>query len=135
MAYVQARKPLTTWLQTLLRYRWHPGAVAYVLHRISGIALLGYLFVHISTLRGLVQGEASFNEKMQLFTAPLFKLAEWLLFAFVLFHALNGVRIALLDLTQRGSRAHIALLRLVYVVGALAMLGMGVLIFWDPFGA
>ncbi len=135
MAYSQARRPLTTWLQTLLRYRWHPGAVAYVLHRISGIALLGYLFVHISTLRGLVQGEASFNEKMQLFTAPVFKLAEWLLFAFVLFHALNGVRIALLDLTQRGSRAHIALLRLVYAVGVLAMLGMGVLIFWDPFGA
>ncbi len=134
MAYPQTRRPLTTWLQTLLRYRWHPGAVAYVLHRISGIALLGYLFVHISTLRGLVQGEASFNEKMQLFTAPVFKLAEWLLFAFVLFHALNGVRIALLDLTQRGSRAHIALLRLVYAVGVLAMLGMGVLIFWDPFG-
>jgi len=134
MVYEQARKPLKTWLQTLLHYRWHPGSLAYVLHRISGIALLGYLFVHIWTLRGLVQGQVAYDEKMQLFATPLFKVAEWLLFAFVLFHALNGVRIALLDLTQRGSRVHVALLRIVYAIGAIAMVGMGVLIFFDPFG-
>jgi succinate dehydrogenase / fumarate reductase cytochrome b subunit len=133
MAYEQARSPIRTWWQTLRRYRWHAGSVAWVLHRVTGLALLGYLFVHIWALRSLVKGHQAFQAEMELFTTPVFKVAEWLLFAVVLFHALNGIRIVVVDFSQQGAWRQRALLRWVYVVGVLAVLGMGVLIFFDPF--
>lgn len=133
MAYEQVRSPLKTWWATLRRYRWHAGSLAWILHRITGLALLGYLFVHIWALRSLTRGEQVFTGEMELFTTPLFKVAEWLLFAVVLFHALNGLRIVLVDFTQQGAWRHRTLLRWIYVVGALAIVGMGVLIFLDPF--
>lgn len=133
MAYEQARQPVQSWWQSLRRYRWHAGSVAWILHRITGIALLGYLFVHVWALRTLVKGEAAFQAEMALFTTPLFKLAEWVLFAVVLFHALNGIRIVLVDFSAQGSYRHKALLRLVYSVGIVMVVLMGVLIFLDPF--
>ncbi len=133
MVYEQARQPVQSWWKTLRRYRWHAGSVAWILHRITGIALLGYLFVHVWALRSLVKGEAAFQAEMTLFTTPLFKFAEWLLFAVVLFHALNGVRIVVVDFTARSAHRHKMLLRLIYGVGIAAMVLMGILIFLDPF--
>ncbi|MEN3026593.1 MAG: succinate dehydrogenase, cytochrome b556 subunit [Chlorobiota bacterium] len=133
MAYEQRQSPVITWWDNLRRYRWHLGSVAWILHRITGLALLGYLFVHIWTLRALVEGEAAFQAKMEPFTTPFFKFAEWLLFAFVLFHALNGIRIVLVDFSAQGAYRHKFLLRLVYGLGVAMMLFMAVLIFFDPF--
>jgi|LJSS01.1.fsa_nt_gb succinate dehydrogenase cytochrome b556 subunit len=133
MAYVQQRSPIRTWWELLRRYRWHTGSVAWLLHRITGLALLGYLFVHIWALRSLVKGKAAFSAEMELFTTPVFKVAEWLLFAVVLFHALNGLRIVLVDFSERGAYRHKALLRVVYAIGIAAVVFMGVLIFLDPF--
>ncbi|MCS6966454.1 MAG: succinate dehydrogenase, cytochrome b556 subunit [Candidatus Kapabacteria bacterium] len=133
MAYLQQRSPIKTWWENVRRYRWHAGLVAWVLHRITGLALLGYLFVHIWALRTLVKGSAAFEAEMQLFTTPFFKVAEWLLFAVVLFHALNGIRIALVDFSTQGAYRQRLLLHLVYGIGVAMMLLMGVLIFLDPF--
>ncbi len=131
--YMQDFSPFRTWWSILRRYRWHAGSVAWILHRITGIALLGYLFVHIWALRSLVKGEAVFQAEMELFTTPVFKVAEWLLFAVVLFHALNGIRIVVVDFSARGAYRQKALLRLVYAAGIVAAVLMGVLIFFDPF--
>jgi succinate dehydrogenase / fumarate reductase, cytochrome b subunit len=132
MAYNQAQAPVSTWSKIMVSYRRHAGSWAWVLHRVSGVALTVYLFIHIWALRGLVKGEAAFNEEMALFTTPVFKFAEWSLFAFVIFHSMNGIRIALVDLGQ-GSRNHKSILRVVYAVGILMMIFMAVLIFLNPF--
>lgn len=133
MAYTPRWSPLRTWWELLRRYRWHAGSVAWILHRITGLGLLGYLFIHIWALRSLVKGEAAFQKEMELFTTPVFKFAEWLLFAFVLFHALNGIRIVLVDFSGRGAHRQKLLLRVVYALGVAAMVLMGILIFFDPF--
>jgi len=132
MAYNQAQAPVSTWSKIMVTYRRHAGSWAWILHRISGVALTVYLFVHIWALRGLVQGEKAFSDEMALFTQPVFKFAEWALFAFVIFHSMNGIRIALVDLGQ-GSRYHKSILRVVYVIGISMMIFMAVLIFLDPF--
>jgi succinate dehydrogenase / fumarate reductase, cytochrome b subunit len=133
MAYIPNRAPVGAWTRIITSYRQHSGSVAYIFHRISGVVLIGYLFVHIWALSSLKNGMAAFQEEMALFTTPPFKVLEWALGLAVMYHALNGVRIALVDLAD-GARYHKKLLTAVYVVGVLLVIMMGVLIFQEELG-
>jgi succinate dehydrogenase / fumarate reductase cytochrome b subunit len=79
-----------------LRYRIRTGALAFIVHRVTGLALVLYLFLHIMSVSRLVD-PASFNEEMAMYSSALFKLAELGLFAVVIAHALNGARIICVD--------------------------------------
>ena len=75
------------------------GMWAWVLFRISGLVLVLYLFVHIgviSTGRFGHQGN-TLNSIMKMFESPIAVLLDLLLVWAVLYHALNGVRIVLMD--------------------------------------
>lgn len=133
MAYIPNRAPVGTWTRILTSYRQHSGSVAYVFHRISGVVLIVYLFVHIWALSSLKNGMAAFQHEMELFTTPPFKVLEWALGLAVMYHALNGIRIALVDLAD-GARYHKKLLTAVYIVGVLLVVMMGVLIFQEELG-
>jgi succinate dehydrogenase / fumarate reductase cytochrome b subunit len=74
------------------------GMAAHLLQRITGLLLLGYLFLHIHTIRELRNGPAAFNAALAEFHSPFFKLLEIALLGTVILHALNGVRITILDL-------------------------------------
>ena len=71
---------------------------AHLLQRISGVLLLVYLFRHVRTIHELSRGEATFDAALATFRHPVFKLLEIALLGTVILHALNGVRITLLDL-------------------------------------
>ncbi len=71
---------------------------AWRLQRLTGLLLLVYLFLHVRTVHQLSQGPAAFNEAMAFFRHPVFKLLEIGLLGVVILHALNGVRITLIDL-------------------------------------
>jgi len=116
------------WMSVMLNYRKHTGSWAWILHRITGLGLTAYILLHIVALTGLTKGEAAFNEEMALFSTPLFLFFEWVLGALVMFHALNGIRIALVDLGN-GARYHKKVLGFVYVLGIIMVAGMGYLIF------
>jgi succinate dehydrogenase / fumarate reductase cytochrome b subunit len=74
------------------------GQTAHLLQRATGLLLLVYLFLHVHTIRELSRGPAAFNAALSTFHNPLFKLLEIALFGTVILHALNGVRITLMDL-------------------------------------
>lgn len=116
------------WIKTNLSYRKETGSKAWILHRISGIALIGYLFLHIYSLSPLSQGREAFDAKMQSFTTPIFMVLEWLLFAFVLFHSLNGIRIVLVDWAD-GARYHRQLFKYSVVIGVILFFAMGYIMF------
>ncbi|HEY3250356.1 MAG TPA: succinate dehydrogenase, cytochrome b556 subunit [Ignavibacteria bacterium] len=116
------------WVKTNLKYRKDSGSWAWIIHRISGIALIGYLFLHIYSLSPLSQGREAFNHKMQLYSGAFWMVTEWLLFAFVLFHSLNGVRIVLVDWAD-GANYHKALYRYSVVIGILMFFAMGYVMF------
>lgn len=116
------------WISENLSYKKDDGSWAWILHRITGIALIAYLFLHIYSLSPLTQGEAAFNAKMATFASPLFMVIEWLLFAFVLFHSLNGIRIVIVDWAD-GAKYHKQLYRLSWVLGIILFLAMGALMF------
>lgn len=133
MAYIPSREPVGTWTKILAGYRKNSGSWAFIFHRISGLALTAYLFVHILALSSLKHGRAAFQEEMTLFATMPFKILEWMLGLAVMFHALNGVRIALVDLAD-GARYHKKLLTAVYVVGIALVIMMFVLIFQKDLG-
>ncbi len=87
-------------------YKGGTGQWAYFLHRLSGAAIFLYLLIHIVDTALLGWGPKYFNYMMQLYTHPLFKLGEIGLFAAVLFHALNGLRICIFDFWVGATRYH-----------------------------
>ena len=80
-----------------VRYRLHPGYVAWILHRVTGLALALYLFMHIWVIHNISQGRQAFNDVMSVVQSPLFHFLEVGLLACVLFHAINGVRVVMID--------------------------------------
>ncbi len=89
-------------------YRWRTGMWAYVLQRISGLALALYIGMHVFVTHLLLSGAPSFDKAMAVLANPFVKLGEVALLAAVLFHALNGVRLLLVD-TGWGVKRHKAL--------------------------
>lgn len=116
------------WVNVMLHYRKHTGSWAWILHRITGLGLTFYILLHIVALTGLLKGEKAFNEEMALFSTPVFVFLEWALGALVMFHSLNGIRIALVDFGN-GARYHKQILSFVYVLAIILVAGMGYLMF------
>jgi succinate dehydrogenase/fumarate reductase cytochrome b subunit len=65
---------------------------------------------------------------MNLYSSWIFALLEWFLFAFVLFHSLNGIRIVLVDWAE-GAKYHKILYKYSVVIGIILFLAMGYIMF------
>ncbi len=105
-------------------YRWRSGAVAWLLHRITGIGISIFLGFHFYTQAEIYSGPEQFNKIMKFYQTPLIKIGEILLMAAIIFHALNGLRIVMVDFAG-GARYHRKLLwglsglgGVLFVVGA-----------------
>ena len=83
--------------ETILAYRSGVGMWAFVLHRITGVALIFYLLMHIAVISTSLRGPDAFNKLLAVLTSPLFIVLDLGLLAAILFHGLNGVRIVLFD--------------------------------------
>jgi succinate dehydrogenase / fumarate reductase cytochrome b subunit len=70
----------------------------YILHRISGFGLVLYLLLHIVETGQRLGGPFRWEALMLLFTAPVFKILEYVVFAGFIFHALNGLRLHFTEL-------------------------------------
>ncbi|MBA3945012.1 MAG: succinate dehydrogenase, cytochrome b556 subunit [Herpetosiphonaceae bacterium] len=79
------------------RYRGGVGMLAWLLHRLSGLALVGYLLLHLYDLRAAQQSKAAFDQALAFFQTPFWKIMDLLLVAVVLYHTLNGIRLLLFD--------------------------------------
>jgi len=87
-------------------YRGHPGMLAWALHRITGVAVLVFLLMHIIETSMLTLGPDAYNRAIGLYRQPWFKPIEFLLVAAVLYHAGNGLLVMLLDFRPTPSRAY-----------------------------
>ena len=80
-----------------LSYYNFVGSWAWILHRLSGLALIFYITLHIWVINTLTQGPEKFETIMTFLNSPLFKYLEVGLWGIILFHAFNGVRIIIVD--------------------------------------
>jgi succinate dehydrogenase / fumarate reductase, cytochrome b subunit len=91
-------QPLRVWLGSIWQYRTREGMIAFLLHRLSGLATLLFLTIHIldtSTVYFLPQ---LYNDAIGMYRSPAFMLGEIGLVAGVIYHGVNGCRIAIFDL-------------------------------------
>jgi len=80
------------------KYAWrYAGNVAFWIQRLTGVALVIYLIIHVHTIRDL-QNPEKFDDALKMFRQPLFKLGEIGLLATVILHALNGIRLTMVDM-------------------------------------
>ena len=82
----------TGWLEPRGRGR---GGRALALHRLTGLVIVLYLYLHLAVLSMLLIGHSAWSSFLSLVTAKSFLALEAVLIAAVLFHGLNGIRVAL----------------------------------------
>jgi len=89
----------------------------YVAHRLCGVALTVYLYVHLITLGSVLQGPDGFDRAMSLMDTATVKLLELFLIWVAAFHALNGLRLSVVAVAPSASQK-----RLAYMVVAVSLL-------------
>lgn len=70
----------------------------YSLHRLTGLGILLFFVIHIFASTARIYGPETWNAAMQTLKTPLFRLGEFALFVAFVFHALNGIRLILVEL-------------------------------------
>ena len=78
-------------------YRGGEGQLAWILHRLTGLGVLLFLVLHILDTFLVVLGPDLYNRVIELYRHPVVRLSEIGLAGAVLYHALNGLRITVMD--------------------------------------
>ena len=85
-------------------YRGREGMWSWVLHRITGVAIFFFLLVHILDTSLIRLSPEAYNAVIGAYKTPIMGLGEVALVAAIGLHALNGLRIILIDFTGFGTR-------------------------------
>lgn len=78
-------------------YRGSPGQWSWLAHRITGVAVILFLFAHVVDTAVVGWGPDAYNRVTAVYHNWVVKLLELGLVAAVLYHAVNGVKIMLFD--------------------------------------
>lgn len=111
-------------------YRGDPGMWSWVLHRITGATIFFFLFVHVLDTALVRVSPQAYNEIIATYKTPIVGLMEIGLVVAVLFHALNGIRVILIDFWSEGPRHQkkmlvgVGVIWLLVIVPALVVLGI-----------
>ena len=111
-------------------YRGDPGMWSWVLHRITGATIFFFLLVHVLDTALVRVSPEAYNEVINTYKTPIVGLMEIGLVAAVLYHALNGIRVILIDFWQHGPKYQRLMLWIVagvwlaVMIPALGVLGM-----------
>ena len=84
-------------LTETMRYKGAFGQWSWVLHRITGLGVVLFLTLHVIDTSWAVFYPALYVEAIATYQTPLFTIGEFGLVACVIYHALNGLRIIVID--------------------------------------
>jgi succinate dehydrogenase / fumarate reductase, cytochrome b subunit len=115
-------------VQETLRYRGAIGQWSWMLHRITGLGVLFFLVLHAIDTSWASFFPDKYEEAIKIYQTPLFTIGEFALVAAVVYHALNGLRIAIIDYKpkwwQYQERASIAVFALSAIILVPTFIGM-----------
>ena len=77
--------------------RNHPAYWAFLVHRVSGIALALFLPAHFLALASVLRGEEALDGFLRWSDQPLVKAAEWILVTLLAAHLAGGLRLLALE--------------------------------------
>ncbi len=78
-------------------YKGREGQWSWIAHRITGVAITLFLFAHVVDTAVVGWGPDAYNKVVAVYHNPFIRLLELALVGMVIYHALNGVRIMLID--------------------------------------
>ncbi len=78
--------------------KWGIERYLYTLHRITGVGILLFFMIHIFESSTRIFGMKTWDIIMKGMEFPVFKIGEVLVFTAFAFHALNGIRLILIEL-------------------------------------
>jgi succinate dehydrogenase / fumarate reductase cytochrome b subunit len=78
-------------------YKGREGQWSWIAHRITGAAIILFLFAHVVDTAVVGWGPEAYNKVVAVYHNPFIRLLELGLVAAVIYHALNGVRIMVMD--------------------------------------
>jgi len=96
---------------------------SWVLHRITGVAIFFFLLVHILDTALVRLSPEAYNAVIDSYKTPLMGLGEIALVAAIGFHALNGLRIILIDFWSVGTKHHRFMFWAVIVLWLVLLVG------------
>jgi len=80
-----------------LQYRGGEGMLAWAFHRISGVAIWAFVLLHVLDIWLVGANRGLYDEVLKFYASPVGRVGETLLGAALLYHALNGLRIIVMD--------------------------------------
>lgn len=95
---------------------------SWVAHRTTGVAVFFFLFVHVLDTALVRVSPDTYDRVIATYKTPIVNLLEVGLVGAVLFHALNGVRIILIDFWSKGTKYQRPLLWTVIAIWIVVMI-------------
>lgn len=89
---------------------------AWILHRASGLAILGFLFLHVVDTSLVLFGPSAYNTMARIYESAAFRPLEVLLMFLVIYHAFNGLRVMAVDFWSKGARYQAQLSKAVWLI-------------------
>ena len=80
------------------QYKGREGQWTWVLHRLSGMATVGFIITHVLDSTLITFFPRLYQKTIKLFKMPLAALGEIVVVGGVLFHGVNGLRVAIMDM-------------------------------------
>ena len=103
-------------------YRGREGMWSWVMHRITGVLTFFFLFAHVLDTALVRVSPESYDRVIDTYKNPFVNLLEVGLVGAVLYHALNGIRIMLVDFWSKGVQYQKQLLWIVVSVWVVVMI-------------
>lgn len=85
-------------------YRGREGMLSWMLHRLAGVGVLLFLVLHIVDTFLVGFGPEVYDRVVALYKTPFMRVMEVGLVAAVVYHAVNGIRVILIDFWSGGTR-------------------------------
>nr|WP_188668332.1 succinate dehydrogenase, cytochrome b556 subunit [Tersicoccus solisilvae] len=85
-------------------YRGREGMWSWVGHRITGVVIFFFLLVHVLDTSLVRVSPQAYDAVIEQYKNPLMALGEAGLVGAIVFHALNGLRIILVDFWKQGTK-------------------------------
>lgn len=104
-------------------YRGNEGMWSWVLHRITGVAIFFFLLVHVLDTALIRVSPEAYNAVIGTYKNPIMGIGEIALVAAIVFHALNGIRVILIDFWSKGTKYQAVMFWIVIVLWLVLMAG------------
>lgn len=85
-------------MASIIKYRGREGQLSFILHRLTGLGVLAFLVIHVLDTSTVFFLPSHYDHAIELYRSLPFMIGEIFLVFSLIYHGVNGARIAIFDL-------------------------------------